>query len=337
MGMVRLQDIWGNKLVAEGWPEDCVIKYPLFLAPSTLEHYNRCLHKFYVFCQENGHVFPPQECDVLVIIVGFLNLEAQKSKRPESMLKSLVSALKHLLRALSVKVEFDIIDNFVKSLINVHTSEPKGRTKVLPIQVFPALFRSWGPNEKLSLSKLRQKAITLFALAAMTRPSDIAPHIGFKRKQLKFTQEGNLIVQFFGVKNDSQKTGFEIIIKGASDDLIDPVRCLHEYLDRTQRFVCDDNGPVFISLRRPHNQLSAPAVSDILNSVIREAGLGDSGFSARSFRPTGATAYIQSGVEPHVTRSLGRWRSEQCFSERYVYPLSSVSATDKMLNVSLPT
>lgn len=282
---------------------------------------------------------PPKKNDyVLAVIVNFLNHEAEKSERPESLLKSLSSALKHWLKAHDLQVHHELLDNFMKALIRINTIRPKGRTKILPIQLFMSMFRDWGHNDLLTLGRLRQKAITLLAFAAMCRPSDIAPTCGFKRKQLLFKKDGSMVIQFFGTKTDSNRTGHEVLIKRGTEDIIDPVKTMKDYLSRTQPLVdADGDSPVFLSLHAPYSALSAAAVADTLNKCIKEAGLDDSGFTARSFRPTGATAYyVTSGVEHHITRTLGRWKSEECFNGRYVYPLSAVSATDKMLNVSLP-
>ena len=147
-----------------------------------------------------------------------------------------------------------------------------------------------------------------------------------------------MVIHFFGTKTDSSRTGNEIIIKKGTDGIVDPVKCVRDYMDRTHSVVTGgDQSPVFVTLRAPHSALSASGVANILNECIAEAGLSGSGFSARSFRPTGATAYVSSGVENHITRSLGRWKSEECFNSNYVYPLSAVSATDKMLDAQLPS
>lgn len=178
--VVRLEDIWERKLLAEGWPRACVEKYPNFLASSTLGQYNACLKKFHTFCIINDYAFPPKIDYVLAVIVNFLNHEAEKSERPESLLKSLSSALKHWLKAHDLQVHHELLDNFMKALIRINTIRPKGRTKILPIQLFMSMFRDWGHNDLLTLGRLRQKAITLLAFAAMCRPSDIAPTCGFK-------------------------------------------------------------------------------------------------------------------------------------------------------------
>ena len=83
-------------------------------------------------------------------------------------------------------IHFGLMDNFWKALIRVNTLCPKGRTNILPSQLFMFMFRKRGHNDRLTLSQLRQKTIPLLAFAAICRPSKIAPKIGFQRKQIEF-------------------------------------------------------------------------------------------------------------------------------------------------------
>ena len=99
MDVVRLEGIWKEKLLNKGWSKCCVDKYPNFLADSTLAQYNTCLKKFWDFYTSNGYKYPPNDSNLLSIIVTFLNNESEKTDRPESMLKSMTSALKHWILA----------------------------------------------------------------------------------------------------------------------------------------------------------------------------------------------------------------------------------------------
>ena len=130
-----------------------------------------------------------------------------------------------------------------------------------------------------------------------------------------------MVIQFFGTKTDSSRTGHEVLIKKGTEEIIDPVQSMKDYLSRAHSLITQGRDSPFFSHSQFHFRLLVQ--------------LNEPGYLARSFRPTEATAYVASGVETHVTRSLRRWRSEECFNERYVYPLSSTSATDKMLNTTL--
>ena len=164
------------------------------------------------------------------------------------------------------------------------------------------------------MNKLRQKCVSLLALAAMCRPSDLTK---FKRNDVKFNSDGSLTIVYFGIKNDLNRKGFEIRIQTAGNKKLNPVTCLHAYIDKT-RSITGAEGPTFISLISPHEGLSAAGISDILRDTIRETGLDVKKFTPRCFRPTGATASIRAGNDPEVTRQLARWKTHEVFYDSYV-------------------
>ena len=81
----------------------------------------------------------------------------------------------------------------------------------------------------------------------------------------------------------------------------------------------------------PYSGLSASAIAKILSQAINLAGLGDQGYSPKSFRPTGATAAVQADVNPDRVRQIGRWKNRECFEKHYVHAIPDKSTTDKIL------
>ena len=98
---------------------------------------------------------------------------------------------------------------------------------------------------------------------------------------------------------------------------MDPVHTLHSYIQRTEPFRSD--GAVFIGLKRPFKAISAASVAKILDSSISRAGLSGQGFSAKSFRPTGATRAIDAGIDPDIVQKVGRWKCTEVFRNHYVH------------------
>ena len=97
----------------------------------------------------------------------------------------------------------------------------------MPIAPFIRLFESWGVHESLTLAQLRQKAITLLTITSMASPSNLAPRVSFFREQVKFNSDGSATFNFFGTKNDSQRSGFEVRIVCTNSVLTDPILCLN--------------------------------------------------------------------------------------------------------------
>lgn len=101
--------------------------------------------------------------------------------------------------------------------------------------------------------------------------------------------------------------------------MVCPVAALKDYLDALQSIPALPAlpRPVFLALTSPFRGLTASGVASVLQKALRLAGIV--GQSAKSFRPSGATAAIQSGVQADTVRAVGRWKSRECFEFHYVH------------------
>ena len=78
-------------------------------------------------------------------------------------------------------------------------------------------------------------------------------------------------------------------------------------------------GAVFLTLIKPFRAISGSTVSNILGNAIQLAGLEGQGYSAKFFRPSGATAAVACGHDYEKVRKLGRWKTETVFLDHYVH------------------
>ena len=177
----------------------------------------------------------------------------------------------------------------------------------------------------------------------MLRPSDVAPQATFfnqhseTEQNLSFTTDmvtflpGNsgIKLTLFGIKNDAQREGFEVTVPKHSNALLDPGITLKDYIDRTASKRTDKS--VFIALNSPFKGISSSAIAKVLEEAISLAGLKDQGFSAKSFRPTGATFAIEQGVDPKVVQKIGRWKSTEVFYDHYVHSQTPDDFTNKVI------
>ncbi|KAK3776683.1 hypothetical protein RRG08_049691 [Elysia crispata] len=178
----------------------------------------------------------------------YLVKKAQSSERPESLLRTISAALKQFFLA---KFGHDPIDSeILRGLIRSNTTRFRERTKIMPVEPFVSQFSKWNDNHILSIACLRQKSITLLALTALCRPSDIAPQAIFRRSQIIQNSDSSLTLRFFGIKNDRKREGFEVRLHKADNKKVDPVECLLTYLNKTARLT-DSDGPVFLTLKQP--------------------------------------------------------------------------------------
>lgn len=146
----------------------------------------------------------------------------------------------------------------------------------------------------------------------MLRPSDIAPnstrynsesgqlepHL-FTTREITFRDDGLAsIVFFYGIKNDTSRSGFDAHLPDDAYPHLDPVLALQTYITRTDAQCPYPAAPVFVTLQSLFRALQAGTIASIMEDAIRIAGLRDQGYSAKDFRPTGATVAIDSGTNP---------------------------------------
>ena len=345
MAPVRLESLWTTRLRCLGWSKRAAIQSLLSLSQSTIRTYNSYVVKYIEFCEHKNVDFSDESN--ISTISEFLSCLAGQSNRPESMLKVTSAAITCLFEALGKHSPMNHPDlkRLVSGIVKSGTSVPMQRTKPMPIQPFIDLFTTFGDNDTMPLRHLRMKALTLVALTCMTRPSDLAPkgvtldksdlsinNIVLSLDNIHFNEDHSMTIHFFGIKNDTLRSGFEVNIPHNSDNpIMDPVSCLQKYIDRTNVYRDKEKRPLFISLTSPFKAISSARIAFILDEVIALAGLSEKGFSAKSFRPTGATIAVNSGVLPETVMQIGRWKTKEVFLNHYVYPNAPQGYTSKLL------
>ncbi len=338
-----MEDIWRSQLRSKGWPDRAVVQFPLCWAKSTLYSYNSVLNKLCVFCTNHGHEFPPVEEGVLA---GFMCELSDSSTKPRSLLNTASAAISALYQAIGFSdlSQSISIKKLSSALVKSGSSQPMKCSTVMPVEDFRQLFFGLGDNKLLSIKDLRMKVVCLLSLSLMLRPSDIAPKSVFfdastqkqlpivlKVSDIQFCEDGSASVTLFGIKNDIHRSGFTVELQKHSNAVLDPVQALKTYIQRTERQRPPER-PVFLSLTSPYHAISAATVASILEDSISRAGLSGRGFSAKSFRPTGASVAIEKGLDPKVVQSVGRWKSTEVFYAHYVHCRIPQDFVDKLVS-----
>jgi hypothetical protein len=182
------------------------------------------------------------------------------------------------------------------------------------------------------------------ALVVMLRPSDIAPkgvffnpttraseQLVFGRQHVEFHADGSVSMTFMGIKNDQSRCGYKVLIRPHSDAKMDPVQALRTYMQRTSHAQQELGNPVFVALQAPYKPLQSATVAKLLEQGIVQAGLCGRGYSAKSYRPTGATYAIDAKIDPEVVMKMGRWRTRPVFYEHYVHSKTPADYSDNVL------
>jgi hypothetical protein len=215
----------------------------------------------------------------------------------------------------------------------------------MPLKPFYDMFSSWPDNDMLGIEKLRLKAITLMAITFMARPSDLAPMgvvfdpvtMSVKNQVLStnnivFNLDGSMTVRFFSTKNDSSRSGFEVNVPKATEHKVDPVDCVRVYINRTDIYRPRPDCPLFVSLKQPYKGINSSTVSRVLRIAIEEAGLDKTLFTAKSFRPSAATAAVAANIPHETAMQLGRWKTKEVFLDHYVYPRAPDNYTQTIIS-----
>ena len=332
--------------MSQGWDYKPANIISYTWADSTLRSYNKAIDSLKRYCSDCGTPFPPMESR---IIANYLCALAATSDRPKSVINITLAALTSLYQVSDMPNPCgNNIRSLCNALVKTHTTRARKRTPILPVEPFNKLFISWKSNADLPLRMLRLKAITLLAFAFMLRPSDIAPKgvfydserdvltsMVFSRSQVFFPSTGGVTLTFFGIKNDSTRDGFEVAIPASSNETLDPASCLRVYMERTRslRGAYKSVDPVFLSLKRPYDAISAATVGGILQESIELAGLDTNTYSAKCFRPTAATRAVSSFIDPDKARRIGRWKTSSVFYEHYVFDQTPDNYEDNIFNV----
>ena len=292
-------------------------------------------------CEKMGKPFPPNNSATLADCL--LNI-VSVSERPSSMINCILAAMAHIYKLLGKNdITNDIfVKQFAVGIVKSMTKNHRNKSNVMPIEKFTCHFLSLN-NNNIDIKTLRLKCITLLALVTMLRPSDIAPksvwidsegiehNYVFSSDHIIFNADNSMSVVIHGNKNDSDRSGFVIDVSPASEPNICPVDTMKCYLEKTRKFRIR-GGPIFISLKFPYGALSSQAITNILNESIEMVGLPRNIFSAKCFRPTGATKAVSAGYDPNIVQKVGRWKTTSVFLEHYVHSKVPKDFTDNILS-----
>ena len=181
---ISLESVWTKKLIHQKWSKIAIEKFLHAWSQSMWYSYNKHFKNFVQYLTKNDislAAISPQ------VIVDYMVYVADGSNRPKAVLTSASAALSMYFKAMDT---VELVNNkdlvyLMDGLIKSGMIEPMKRMKVMPVQPFLQMFRSWGENAMLSVWSLRLKAITLLALTVMLQPSDIAPRsVGMQSRLL---------------------------------------------------------------------------------------------------------------------------------------------------------
>lgn len=327
----RLASVWTERLKGT-WPAQAIQLATATLTDGTTKKYFKHISELRHIAQSQSWN-PLDEC----CIATYMEVATRATARPESTLRMISAAVSYFADATGTTgpVFTPALKRLKQGIVVTRTTQPRRQTPLIDINVLVTHLRSLGANDRLTLADLRKKSIVLLCVALFARPSDLATahvHITdivgectiaaalditqhhLRTDGLHWQQDGSLEVQFYGSKSDRAMNAQPVRISHCpADPTVCPVRTLRAYLDATDH-LRDGPGPVFLSLRRPYDGLSASRMSEIITMCCRQAGLEA---TAKSLRPSAATAALTDGARPDIVQRHGRWKSTEVFNRHY--------------------
>jgi site-specific recombinase XerD len=173
-----------------------------------------------------------------------------------------------------------------------------------------------GPNDGLSFSALSTKLAVLLALSSLCRVSELASivkdSIVIDDEQAKFS---------LSVPRKSQRASALQVItlkKLLPVSLACPVEALKQYLSVSEPFRVGAKGRLLLlGLRPPRCSVSGSTVARWIKSILSEAGVDTTIYSAHSTRGASASNAANRGVPTDAILSAGCWKSESTFTRFY--------------------
>ena len=171
-------------------------------------------------------------------------------------------------------------------------------------------------NTHLTLKQLTLKLVALLMLLAATRVHCIH---AFSVKAMSLIGD---TCTFYPIVLQKQARpsfpGDPITYRAYHDDVQLCVHsCLREYLDRRAQLVPEETHQLLITYRKPHHPAHKDTIARWLKSMLKEAGIDTTRFTAHSYRSATTSNVRQRDVPIQVILKQGQWSSENTFGKYY--------------------
>ena len=208
------------------------------------------------------------------------------------------------------------ITRFMKGIYNLRTPVPK-YSYTWDVNIVLKFLKNKSPLEDLSFKDITMKAVTLIALSSGQRAQSI--HL------MKINNMELLDNAFVFHINDITKTlkpGNNNVPIRIQQYLADKDLCvfnvLKHYLKVTQPLRSIDNPFLWISMVKPHSNVTKQTISRWIKTVLKEAGINTNKFSAHSTRMAAVSKANALGVGLETIIKTAGWNNAVNFKKFYL-------------------
>ena len=207
-----------------------------------------------------------------------------------------------------------LIIKLMQGIFNSSPPKPK-YTGFWDVDVVLRHLQAQGPDIDLSLTSLSHKLVVLLALTSLFRVSEIAaidsesmvfsgPVVKFALLKLRKNQRKSKGIKSFSLKKLNPSSN------------LCPVLCLERYVSVTQSFRGSASN-LILGIKSPHAPIGASSIARWIKSVLAEAGIDISVYSAHSTGGAAASKVKSSGLPIETILRTGSWATESVFSTHY--------------------
>ena len=206
-----------------------------------------------------------------------------------------------------------MVTKIMKGIYNARPPIPKYST-TWDVATVVNYLKDLGSNRDLPLKQLTGKLAILMALIQACRTSELA---ALDLKYRVYKPEGVL----FKLPTVTKKRAVgappkELFFGGFPDDgNLCVINCLRAYENATQHYR-QGQTPVtklFLSYVKPHGPVTSQRIAKWIKSILGEAGINITEFSAHSTRGAAATAAIKQGVTTAEVLNMADWSTDSTF------------------------
>lgn len=301
------------------------------LAAGTIKQYNGYLARFERACSSFG--LPSWQRATTGRVLAFLVGVANGLSRPGPSLNSAIAALKiafETCAGVASPLTSQLVERVRRGLVSSLTTRPRKPTQPLPVAEVRRWLESLPATDALPYERLRMKCAVLAALVLIARPSDLCC---IDARQLVFQPDlSGVEVSLLKFKNDYHRDGAVLPVQACSDPRLCFVLACHRLVSLNRaRF--PNAAALFIDYRSGA-PLHANQIGAILKEACKLAGLAPF-FTARNFRPGGATRGIEGHLPLDLVMHIGRWRNHDTVYNHYLRSARTINSSDVLVGLDL--
>jgi integrase len=208
---------------------------------------------------------------------------------------------------------------FLKGVFELRTPEPR-YSETWDVSVLLTFLRSKGDNSFLSFKDLSRKLCALLLLVSVHRVQSVYL---IKLEDITITETICRIVWKEKLKHTTPKKsnlGRILELSRYSDPLLCVVRCLEEYIKRTEKMRSQKTvGRLVLCCQKPFGAASKDTIARWLKELLIEAGINN--YGAHSFRGASSSAMLRLGCPIDKILEAAGWSNASTFQRFYNRPV----------------